>query len=106
MPEHFSASNKEVYMKNVFSASLIKSGLLGGGVKLESNCLHYHTNKIVQKDIIICYDSIASIHRHRFLLFPAVTIKTDKENIGFVIFSMNQFLKSIKALAPDIIIEY
>ncbi len=96
-------------MKKIFSASLIKSGLLGGGIKLENSCLHYHTNKIVQKDIkdiVIYYDNIIAIRRHRFLLFPAVTIKTDKDELGFVIFSMNQFLKGIKALSPDITIEY
>ena len=66
-------------MKNYFIVSLIKNGILGGGMTADAEAITYHTGKVtVQNEyrrLVMKYSDIRQAETGRMLLMPTVQIK-------------------------------
>ena len=78
-------------MKNYFIVSLIKNGILGGGMTAEAEAIIYHTGKVtVPKEyrrLVMKYSDIRQVETGRMLLMPTVAVKMQNgEEYKFAVF--------------------
>ena len=78
-------------MKKYFIVSLIKNGILGGGMTAEAEAITYHTGKVtVPKEyrrLVMKYSDIRQVETGRTLLTPTVTVKMQNgEEYKFAVF--------------------
>lgn len=66
-------------MKNYFIVSLIKNGILGGGMTADAEAIIYHTGKVTVpaefRRLVMKYSDIRQVETGRMLLMPTVTVK-------------------------------
>ena len=66
-------------MKNYFIVSLIKNGILGGGMTADAEAITYHTGKVTVpaefRRPVMKYSDIRQVETGRMLLIPTVTVK-------------------------------
>ena len=66
-------------MKNYFIVSLIKNGILGGGMTADAEAITYHTGKVTVpaefRRLVMKYSDIRQVETGRMLLMPTVTVK-------------------------------
>ena len=89
-------------MKNTFSASLCKNGIIGGWIVIEKDFMTYKTGKITipqkYKNLVIKYKDIFSVTEGTLLFLPTVTVKMkNEEEYKFVVFSRKRFLETLNA---------
>lgn len=88
-------------MKNYFTASLCKNGILGGGITVDSEAITYHTAKTTVPDkykkLEMKYGDILSAAFGRLFIFPTVTFKmTGGEEFRFIVFAKKRFAAMLK----------
>ena len=66
-------------MKNYFIVSLIRNGILGGGMTADAEAITYHTGKVTVpaefRRLVMKYSDIRQVETGRTLLMPTVTVK-------------------------------
>ena len=78
-------------MKNYFIVSLIKNGILGGGMTADAEAITYHTGKVTVpaefRRLVMKYSDIRQVETGRMLLMPTVTVKMQHgEEYRFAVF--------------------
>lgn len=78
-------------MKNYFIVSLIKNGILGGGMTADAEAITYHTGKVTVpaefRRLVMKYSDIRQVETGRMLLMPTVTVKMqNSEEYKFAVF--------------------
>ena len=78
-------------MKNYFIVSLIKNGILGGGMTADAEAIIYHTGKVTVpaefRRLVMKYSDIRQVETGRMLLMPTVTVKMQNgEEYKFAVF--------------------
>ena len=87
-------------MKNTFSVSLCKNGILGGWIVLEEESMAYRTGKVTipekYRNLVMRYQDILSVTEGTLLFLPTLTFKMkDDEEYRFVVFSKKRFLETL-----------
>lgn len=78
-------------MKNYFIVSLIKNGILGGGMTADAEAIIYHTGKVTvpneYRRLVMKYSDIRQVETGRTLLMPTVAFKMQNgEEYKFAVF--------------------
>ena len=85
-------------MKNTFSVSLCKNGIIGGWIVIEENSMSYRTGKLTipekYKNLVMNYKDILSVTEGTFLLLPTVMVKMkNEEEYKFIVYNRKRFLE-------------
>ena len=88
-------------MKNTFSVSLCKNGLIGGWITIGEVSLVYKTGKVTIperfRNFVMAYSDIFSVIEGGFIFLPTVTVKMkNEEEYKFVVFNRKKFLETLK----------
>ena len=83
-------------MAKYFVASLLRDGILGGGITADDESYTYRTNKVTVspalKNIRMRYADIREVSEGLFLCFPAVTVDMkDGSSYRFIVFRRDLF---------------
>ena len=87
-------------MKNTFSVSLYKNGLLGGWIIVDEESMVYKTGKVTvsskYRNLEMAYKDILSITEEKLLFLPIIAIKLkNNEEYKFLVFNKNRFLEIV-----------
>jgi hypothetical protein len=94
-------------MKKYFVVSLVKNGILGGGIVADFEAITYHTGKVtVPKEyryLEMKYKDICSVTTGWLFILPTVLIKMrNGEEFKFaVFFSRNRFVNTLRDMGVD-----
>ena len=85
-------------MKNTFSVSLCKNGLLGGWITIGEVSMAYKTGKLTipekYRNLVMVYNEILSITEGKMFFLPTVTVKMkNEEEYKFVVYNRKRFLE-------------
>jgi len=89
-------------MKNTFSVSLCRNGLLGGWIVVGEVSMVYKTGKVTipekYRNLVMEYKDIFSVTEGTLLFLPTVTVKMkNEEEYKFVVFNRKHFLEALSA---------
>ena len=90
-------------MKRYFIVSLIKNGILGGGITADEQAITYHTGKLTvpmeYRHLVMRYDEISEVSVGWLFVLPTVTIsKKSGESYKFaVFFGRNRLVETLRA---------
>ena len=85
-------------MKHYFIASLVKNGLLGGGITVNSEAITYHTGKLTipqeYRHLVMKYSEISDVTKGWLLFLPTVTVtmRDGKKHRFAVFFGRNRLV--------------
>ena len=87
-------------MKQTFSVSLCKNGILGGWIVMEDESMAYRTGKVTvppkYRNLVMRYSDIVSVTEGTLLFLPTITVKMkDQEEYKFLVFNKNGFLETL-----------
>ena len=88
-------------MKKYFVVSLVKNGLLGGGIVADSEAITYHTGKVTipneYRHLVMKYEDIREVTMGGLFILPTVTVKMQngKEYKFVVFFSRKRFVNTL-----------
>lgn len=90
----------ENQMKNTFSVSLCKNGLLGGWLVVGEVSMIYKTGKVTipekYRNLVMEYHDILSVAEGSLVFLPIVTIKMkNEEEYKFIVFKRKRFLETL-----------
>lgn len=90
----------ENQMKNTFSVSLCKNGLLGGWLVVGEVSMIYKTGKVTipekYRNLVMEYHDILSVAEGSLVFLPTVTIKMkNEEEYKFIVFKRKRFLETL-----------
>lgn len=85
-------------MKNTFSVSLCKNGLIGGWITLGESSMIYKTGKVTipekYRNLVMVYNEILSVTEGNMLFLPTVTVKMkNEEEYKFIVYNRKRFLE-------------
>lgn len=90
-------------MKKYFIVSLVKNGILGGGIVADQEAITYHTGKVTvpreYRQLVMKYDEIVEAVKGWLFILPMVLIKMKNGNeYKFVVFfSRKRLINTIRA---------
>ena len=96
-------------MKKYFVVSLVKNGILGGGIVADSEAITYHTGKITvpneYRHLEMKYKDIHKVTTDRLFVLPTVLIKmkNGKEFKFVVFFNRKRFLNVLRNMGVAVI---
>ena len=71
-------------MKKYFIVSLVRSGLIGGGIVADADAITYHTGKVTvpqeYRNFKIKYEDISEVTMGWLFILPTVTVKMRNGN--------------------------
>ena len=71
-------------MKKYFIVSLVKNGILGGGMVADSEAITYHTGKLTipqeYRHLVMKYEDICEVTTGWLFILPTVTVKMRNRN--------------------------
>lgn len=94
-------------MKKYFVVSLVKNGILGGGIVADSEALTYHTGKVTvpqeYRCLVMKYEDICKVTAGWLLVLPTVLVKMKNgEEYKFaVFFGRTRLLNLLKEIGVD-----
>ena len=94
-------------MKQYFVVSLIKYGILGGGITVDADAITYHTGKLTipqeYRHLVMKYEEICGLTEGWLLFLPTVTVKmrNGNEYRFAVFFSRNRFINTLRDMGVD-----
>ena len=94
-------------MKKYFVVSLVKNGILGGGIVADSEAITYHTGKVTvpkeYRHLEMKYKDICRATIGWLFIIPTVLIKMQNgEEFKFaVFFGRNRFVKTLRDMGVD-----
>ena len=85
-------------MKNTFTVSLCKNGILGGCIVVDSESITYKTGKLTipekYRNLEMKYRDILSVTESRLLFMPTVSLRMkNDEEYKFIVFARKRFLE-------------
>lgn len=89
-------------MKKYFIVSLVKNGILGGGIVAGAEAITYHTGKLTvpeeYRNLVMKYDEIREVKKGWLFILPTVLVKMKNGNeYKFVVFfSRKRFIHCLK----------
>ena len=90
-------------MKKYFVVSLVKNGILGGGIVADQEAITYHTGKVTvpaeYRNLVMKYEQISEVTKGWLFILPTVLIKMKNGNeYKFVVFfSRKRLINTISA---------
>ena len=94
-------------MKKYFVVSLVKNGILGGGIVADSEAITYHTGKVTipqeYRYIVMKYEDICEVTKGWLFILPTVMVKlrNGKEYKFAVFFSRKRFINTLRCMGVD-----
>lgn len=94
-------------MKKYFVVSLVKNGILGGGIVADSEAITYHTGKVTipweYRNLVMKYKDICEVTKGWLFILPTVTIKmrNGKEYKFAVFFSRKRLVNALRSMGVD-----
>ena len=94
-------------MKKHFIVSLVKNGILGGGIVADSEAVTYHTGKLTipqeYRHLVMKYEDISEVEEGWLFILPTVTVKmrNGNENKFAVFFSRKRFISALKDMGVN-----
>lgn len=94
-------------MKKYFIVSLVKNGILGGGIVADSEAITYHTGKLTIPDqyrhLEMKYKDICRVTTGWLFILPTVLIEMQNgEKFRFaVFFSRKRFVNTLRSMGVD-----
>ena len=94
-------------MKKYFIVSLVKNGILGGGIVADSEAVTYHTGKLTipqeYRHLVMKYEDISEVAMGWLFILPTVTVKmrNGNENKFAVFFSRKRFISALKDMGVN-----
>jgi len=94
-------------MKKYFLVSLVKHGILGGGIVADSEAITYHTGKTTipkeYRHLVMRYQDICEVTMGWLFILPTVTVKmrSGKEYKFAVFFSRKRFVNTLISMGVD-----
>ena len=90
----------ENHMKNTFSVSLCKNGLIGGWITIGEASMVYKTGKVTipvkYRNLVMEYKDVISVTEGSMLFLPTVTVKMkNEEEYKFLVYSRKHFLEIV-----------
>lgn len=91
-------------MNKYFIVSLVKNGILGGGIVADSETITYHTGKLTipqeYRHLVMKYEDISEVTKGWLFILPTVTIKMRNGNeYKFVVFfSRKRFINALRGV--------
>ena len=84
-------------MRNTFSVSLCKNGLIGGWITIGEVSIVYKTGKVTipekYRNLVMAYKDVLSVDEDNMLFLPMVTVKMKNEEVyKFLVFNRKKFL--------------
>lgn len=78
-------------MKKYFVVSLVRNGILGGGMVADAEAITYHTGKVTvpteYRKLEMKYDEISEVTKGWLFILPTVLVKMKNGNVyKFVVF--------------------
>jgi hypothetical protein len=95
-------------MKKYFVVSLVKNGILGGGIVADSEAITYHTGKLTvpkeYRNLEMKYKDICTVTTGWLFILPTVLIKMrNGEEFKFaVFFSRKRFVNTLRDMGVDV----
>ena len=95
-------------MKKYFVVSLIKNGILGGGIVADEKAVTYYTGKLTVPDacrhLVLPYADISRVSTERVLLLPTVSLcmRGGEEYRFAVFFGRKRFLHLLGEMGVDV----
>ena len=89
-------------MKKYFIVSLVKNGILGGGIVADSEAITYRTGKLTipqeYRHLVMKYEDISEVTRGWLFILPTVTVKmrNGNEYKFAVFFGRKRFINTLK----------
>ena len=90
-------------MKNYFIVSLVKNGILGGGMTADEQAITYHTGKLTvpqeYRHLVMRYDEISAARGGWLFVLPTVSVtKKNGDTYKFaVFFGRNRLIELLRA---------
>ena len=94
-------------MKKYFVVSLVKNGLIGGGISADSEAITYRTGKVTNpqeyRHLVMKYEDICEVTKGWLFILPTVTVKMQNGNeYKFaVFFSRKRFVDTLRDMGVD-----
>jgi hypothetical protein len=91
-------------MKKYFVVSLVKNGILGGGIVADSEAITYRTGKVTvpreYRNLVMKYEDICEVTKGWLFILPTVTVKMhDGNEYKFaVFFSRKRFVDTLVSM--------
>ena len=95
-------------MKKYFVVSLVKNGILGGGIVADSEAITYHTGKVTipqeYRHLVMRYEDICEVTKGWLFILPTVTVKmrNKKEYTFAVFFSRERFVNTLRGMGVGV----
>lgn len=89
-------------MKKYFVVSLVKNGILGGGIVADAEAITYHTGKVTvpeeDRRLVMKYEEIREVTKGWLFILPMVLVKlkNGKEHKFVVFFSRKRFVNTLR----------
>lgn len=89
-------------MKKYFIVSLVKNGLLGGGIAADSEAITFRTGKVTvareYRNLVMKYEDICEVTKGWLFILPTVTVKMRNGNAYqfAVFFSRERFVSTLR----------
>ena len=85
-------------MKNTFSVSLCKNGILGGWIVVGEVSMVYKTGKVTipekYRNLVMEYKDVLSVTEASMLFLPTVTVKMkNEEEYKFIVYNRKKILE-------------
>ena len=94
-------------MKKYFIVSLVKNGILGGGIVADSEAITYHTGKVTipheYRHLVMKYEDICEVTKGWLLILPTVMVKmrNGQEYKFAVFFSRKRFINTLRDMGVN-----
>ena len=94
-------------MKKNFIVSLIRNGILGGSIVVDSEAITYHTGKLTipqeYRHLVMKYEDISEVTKGWIFILPTVTVKmrNGNEYRFAVFFSRKTFVDTLIRMGVD-----
>lgn len=91
-------------MKEYFVVSLIKNGIIGGGIVADPEAITYHTDKLTvpqeYRHLVMRYEDICEVTRGWSFILPTVTVKmrNGKEYTFAVFFGRDRLVDTLSSM--------
>lgn len=94
-------------MKKYFIVSLVKNGILGGGIVADAEAITYYTGKVTipkeYRHLVMKYEDICEVTKGCLYILPTVTVKmrNGNEYKFIVFFSRKRFINTLISMGVD-----
>ena len=95
------------HVKRYFVVSLVKNGILGGGIVADSEAITYRTGKLTipqeYRNLIMRYEDIREVSKGWLFILPTVTVKmrNGKEYKFAVFFNRKRFVDTLVSMGVN-----